>query len=69
MKAGLEEHKEVNMRTKIMLECSDEDFANITSILRTLEEASDNFDAITTTDRSGDTKFRLVKGKKLWRAK
>lgn len=54
------------MKAKIKLECSDENYNQVVSILRTLEAEVDNFDSIITTERSGDTHFRLVKGAKLW---
>ena len=54
------------MRAKIQIECDDESYSKVVSILRTLEAEVDSFDAIIKTDRSKDTKFRLVKGDKLW---
>lgn len=54
------------MRAKIQIECDDESYAKVVSILRTLEAEVDSFDSIIKTDRSKDTKFRLVKGNKLW---
>lgn len=54
------------MRAKIQIECDDERYAKVVSILRTLEAEVDSFDSIIKTDRSKDTKFRLVKGDKLW---
>lgn len=54
------------MKAKIKLECSDENYNKVVSVLRTLEAEVDNFDSIITTERSGDTHFRLVKGAKLW---
>ena len=49
------------MKAKIKLECSDESYDQVVSVLRTLEAEVDNFDSIITTERSGDTHFRLVK--------
>ena len=54
------------MRAKIQIECDDESYGKVVSILRTLEAEVDSFDSIIKTDRSKDTKFRLVKGNKLW---
>lgn len=54
------------MKAKIKLECSDDNYNQVVSVLRTLEAEVDNFDSIMTTERSGDTHFRLVKGAKLW---
>lgn len=54
------------MRAKIQIECDDESYNKVVSILRTLEAEVDSFDSIIKTDRSKDTKFRLVKGNKLW---
>lgn len=54
------------MKVKVKLECSDDNYRKVTDILRTLENEADNFDSIMTTERSGDTHFRLVKGAKLW---
>lgn len=57
------------MRAKIQIECDDESYGKVVSILRTLEAEVDSFDSIIKTDRSKDTKFRLVKGGKLWEEK
>ena len=57
------------MRAKIQIECDDESYSKVVSILRTLEAEVDSFDSIIKTDRSKDTKFRLVKGGKLWEEK
>lgn len=54
------------MRAKIKLECSDENYNRAVNVLRTLEAEVDNYDAVIKTERSGDTRFRLVKGEKLW---
>lgn len=54
------------MRAKIKLECSDEAYNRVVNVLRTLEAEVDNYDAVIKTERSGDTRFRLVKGEKLW---
>lgn len=54
------------MRAKIKLECSDENYNKVVNVLRTLEAEVDNYDAVIQTERSGDTRFRLVKGEKLW---
>lgn len=54
------------MKAKIKLECSDENYNQVVSVLRTLEAEVDNFDSIITTERSGDMHFRLVKGTELW---
>lgn len=54
------------MRAKIKLECSDENYNKVVNVLRTLEAEVDNYDAVIQTERSGDTRFRLVKGAKLW---
>lgn len=54
------------MRAKIKLECSDENYNRVVNVLRTLEAEVDNYDAVIKTERSGDTRFRLVKGEKLW---
>lgn len=57
------------MRAKIQIECDDENYTNVVNVLRTLEAEVDNFDSIIETDRSENTKFRLVKGGKLWEEK
>lgn len=57
------------MRAKIKLECSDENYQKVVSVLRALEQEVDSFDSILTTERSGETTFRLVKGQKLWSEK
>jgi len=57
------------MRAKIQIECDDENYTKVVNVLRTLEAEVDNFDSIIETDRSNKTKFRLVKGDKLWEEK
>ena len=57
------------MRAKIQIECDDEQYTKVVNVLRTLEAEVDNFDSIIETDRSENTKFRLVKGGKLWEEK
>lgn len=57
------------MRAKIKIECDDENYNRVVSILRALEAEVDSFDSIIETDRSEDTHFRLVKGGKLWEEK
>lgn len=57
------------MRAKIKIECDDENYNRVVSILRALEAEVDSFDSIIETDRSENTHFRLVKGGKLWEEK
>lgn len=57
------------MRAKIKIECDDDCYEKVVSILRALEAEVDSFDSIIETDRSEGMKFRLVKGDKLWEEK